>query len=235
MPIEDKKDVPGLVGKILDLPVMVTVGELMQHALDLREHLKELITLKRVATTAWVEEVTDKDKGDKGEWSMYLTALKTMLLTKGSLPLWVVEPIIEDTLQCECILDQGAQICVMRQDVWQDLWAPLNPDGVILLETVNTSVTKTVEKLPCVHLHFRMVIIVVQVQVVQNAPFEILLGRPFFATSACDTHDFASGEQQITIMDPHSGERVVVPTKARTTQCRADLEQLDFQESMNWA
>ncbi|KZT05320.1 uncharacterized protein LAESUDRAFT_656391 [Laetiporus sulphureus 93-53] len=158
-----------------------------------------------------------------------------MLLTKGSLLLWVMELIIEDTLQCECILDQGTQICVMHQDIWQDLRALLNPDKAIQLKTTNTVVTKTIRKLPCMHLHFGMVIITVQVQVVQHAPFKILLRQPFFATSACETHNFASREQQITITNLHSGECIMVPTKAQATQCEADLAQLDFQESMNRA
>ncbi|KZT01260.1 uncharacterized protein LAESUDRAFT_633037, partial [Laetiporus sulphureus 93-53] len=101
--------------------------------------------------------------------------------------LQIIESIIEDTLQCEWILDQGAQICIMRQDIWQDLRAPLNPDGAILLETVNTSVTKIIRKLPCVCLYFGMVIITVQVQVSQHVPFKILLGWPFFTTLACET------------------------------------------------
>ncbi|KZT12104.1 uncharacterized protein LAESUDRAFT_641762 [Laetiporus sulphureus 93-53] len=95
---------------------------------------------------------------------------------KGSLSLWVVEPIIENMLQCKCILDQGVQICVMWKDVWEDLGAPLNLDRVILLETVNTLVIKMVRKLLCVWLHFRSVVIAVQVQVVHHAPFKIFLG-----------------------------------------------------------
>ncbi|KZT04062.1 uncharacterized protein LAESUDRAFT_658373 [Laetiporus sulphureus 93-53] len=233
-PIEDKKNIPGIVRKILDLPVMVTIRELIQHTPELQKHLKELITLKRVAMTAWVKEVTDEDEAGAGEKSVFLTASKTMLPTKGSLPLWVVEPIIKDTLQCECILDQGVQICVMQEDVWKDLRAPLNPDGAILLETANTSVMKTVRKLPCVQLQFSSVIIAVQVQVMHHMSFEILLGWPFFATAVCETRDFASGEQQITITDPHSGERVVVPTKVWTVQREVDPNLVGFHGSMNW-
>ncbi|KZT00253.1 uncharacterized protein LAESUDRAFT_666528 [Laetiporus sulphureus 93-53] len=94
---------------------------------------------------------------------------------KGLLPLWVIKLMIKDMLQCECILDQGMQICVMQENVWKDLRAPFNLDEVILLETANTSVTKTVRKLPCVQLRFGSVVIAVQVQVVHHAPFKNLL------------------------------------------------------------
>ncbi|KZT01262.1 uncharacterized protein LAESUDRAFT_664318, partial [Laetiporus sulphureus 93-53] len=87
----------------------------------------------------------------------------------------------------KCILNQGTQICIMREDIWKDLRAPLNPDGAILLKTANTSVEKMIRKLPCVQLHFGSIIIATHVQIVHHAPFKILLEQPFFAMAACET------------------------------------------------
>ena len=48
-----------------------------------------------------------------------------------------------------------------------------------------------------------------------NVPFNILLGRPFFQAGLCRTIDFANGEQHITIMDPATRHEVTIPTHTR--------------------
>lgn len=55
-----------------------------------------------------------------------------------------------------------------------------------------------------------------QAHVVINAPFRVLLGRPFFAHCASDTKDEVDGSQYITLTDPNSGRQFGLATRERT-------------------
>lgn len=126
-----------------------------------------------------------------------------------------MEPVIEGKFTCECVLDGGAQIVAMRKDIWEKTGIVLKPDEAITMETANSAQVKTVGKAQNVRFTFGSVDLYLQLQVLDDAPFEVLLGRPFFALTACETRDFPSGEQQITLTDPETGERVMVATKPR--------------------
>jgi hypothetical protein len=52
-----------------------------------------------------------------------------------------------------------------------------------------------------------------QVQVIEKAPFEILLGRPFYAHTTCVTRDAIHGEQSVTLSNPNTGKEITVATK----------------------
>src|ERR1700721_452943 len=67
-----------------------------------------------------------------------------------------------------------------------------------------------------------------QVQVVNNCPCEILLGRPFMTLASCRTRDYPNGSSEITIIDPNTQAVLTVPTFAPPRKER----QMDFQDSM---
>jgi hypothetical protein len=52
-----------------------------------------------------------------------------------------------------------------------------------------------------------------QVQVIEKAPFEILLGRPFYAHTSCVTRDTINGDQNITLSDPNTGKEITIATR----------------------
>ncbi|KAI5982184.1 hypothetical protein EDC04DRAFT_2513152, partial [Pisolithus marmoratus] len=54
-----------------------------------------------------------------------------------------------------------------------------------------------------------------QIQVVDQAPFNLLLGRPFFFLLSSILCDFPNGEQSLEIHDPNSGQQLLVPTCPR--------------------
>ena len=54
--------------------------------------------------------------------------------------------------------------------------------------------------------------------VMNNAPFNVLLGRPFFQAGRCRTTNFANGEQHITLTDPRTKADVTIPTHARSRE-----------------
>ncbi|KAL5521807.1 hypothetical protein ACEPAF_2555 [Sanghuangporus sanghuang] len=119
------------------------------------------------------------------------------------MPLRTVSALIEDTLEVECVLDQGAVVCLLREDVWEKLQIPLSPDKGMILETADAARSSTIGMISNAKFTIAGIDVSLQVQVVPNAPFQALLGRPFFAITECETKDYTSGDQHITLTDPN--------------------------------
>ncbi|KAG6328600.1 hypothetical protein ID866_10491 [Astraeus odoratus] len=54
-----------------------------------------------------------------------------------------------------------------------------------------------------------------QIHVVGDAPFDLLLGHPFFSLASCVTCDQMLGDQSILLMDPNMGIQMLLPTRKR--------------------
>ncbi|KDQ56491.1 hypothetical protein JAAARDRAFT_132602, partial [Jaapia argillacea MUCL 33604] len=63
-----------------------------------------------------------------------------------------------------------------------------------------------------------------QVQVVENAAFEVLLGRPFFALGQAQSEDSMEGEQKLALTDPNNHSKVTVVTLPRPQRPPASRE-----------
>ena len=55
----------------------------------------------------------------------------------------------------------------------------------------------------------------VQAQVVENAPYEVLLGRPFLALLSANMQDHPDSGQDIMLTCPETGAKTFVKTRAR--------------------
>jgi hypothetical protein len=78
------------------------------------------------------------------------------------------------------------------------------------MEAANSTITKMHSHLHNIHFTFD---IYLQVQVMPKAPYDILLGCPFYALTECITKDFANVNQHLTVMDPNTWQYVTIPTK----------------------
>ncbi len=84
------------------------------------------------------------------------------------------------------------------------------------MESANETKSTTLGLLENLKVTFGTIDIYLQVQVVEKAPFDVLLGRPFFAHTSCKTQDYRNGDQHITIRDPNSDQTLTLPTRPRT-------------------
>ena len=83
------------------------------------------------------------------------------------------------------------------------------------MQSANNSIEQTLGLIRDLPFDFGGVVLHLQVHVVRNAPFEVLLGRPFFSLGSCNTEDFVKGDQYITITDPNSEASIKLPTLER--------------------
>jgi Aspartyl protease len=127
-------------------------------------------------------------------------------IAEQSLPVRVIFPEFENGIQPECILDGGAEAIVMRRDVWKRLDRPLLTEKTVIMKATNTTQTHTLGIVKNVRMALGPISSKLQIQVVEDAPFEVLLGRPFFAHTNCITEDTPNGSSFITLRDPNTGE-----------------------------
>ncbi len=61
--------------------------------------------------------------------------------------------------------------------------------------------------------------VLVHVHVVENAPFRLLLGRPFQHALLCRIEDFPNGDVEVSVCDPNNpSHRVSIPSRPRKVQ-----------------
>ncbi|KAG6328380.1 hypothetical protein ID866_10708 [Astraeus odoratus] len=112
---------------------------------------------------------------------------------------------LNDHIHIECLLDQGAQIIAIRHDLWEALGIPVWPDLATMLEAVNKSKEETLGIVENAHLKIGGMEFKLQIYVVGDALFDLLLGCPFFSLSSCIMCDQMLGDQSISLTDLNMG------------------------------
>jgi hypothetical protein len=93
-----------------------------------------------------------------------------------SIPLCSIFPLVEGKLTVECILDSGCQIVAMNSVIWEKLGNNLQVEHALKMEATNSTITKMHSHLHNIRFTFDDIDIYLQVQVMPNAPYDILLG-----------------------------------------------------------
>jgi hypothetical protein len=112
----------------------------------------------------------------------------------------------------------------MNSTIWEQLGNNLQVERALKMEAANSTVTETHGHLCNIRFTFDNIDIYLQVQVMPNAPYNILLGRLFYALTECITKDFTNGNQHLTVTDPNTRQCVTIPTKERKRHRRPDLD-----------
>jgi hypothetical protein len=214
--------------RTLSEKVVLSIEELIALCPDVRKYYKEATTTKRVP-------VAGRGKGtevaEANLVSTYLSMKEGDLVeAEHSLPLRTIEVSLNGVTSCTGILDNGCQIVIIRRDVWRRLQVPLRPDRIMFMESANGGSNATSGMVPRVIFEIGNVRLPCPVQVVEDAPFECLLGRTFTALAEAVTKEFRDGEMNITLTDPNTGLVITVPTQARTDKRRQEAagEEEDF-------
>ena len=222
---DSMKKADELVGRMLDGHAGVTWSELGEVSLEFRKAMNERSKVHRVPLGSNLIE--------SGGEATILAAIhkqqpKASYGCWDNLTLRAVRPTINGYGGIECVLDSGSQMVVVRKDVWEKIGGTLLPDEGIMMETANRATVRTVGKTNGLVFDFNGEVEVrLNAQIVEEAPFDVLLGRPFFAATSCVTKDHEDGKMEITLTDPESKKKVQVRTYERVPQPvdSADVEE----------
>ena len=93
-----------------------------------------------------------------------------------------------------------------------------DPDITILMEGANGQLRKTEGLARNVPFVFGDITVYLQVHIIDQPAYEILLGRPFEILTESMTRNKLDGGSTVTIKDPNSKRRCELPTHARGTR-----------------
>src|SRR6202789_1859252 len=151
----------------------------------------------------------------------YLNALapgekpKPVIVAAESHALRTLYPLINGVGEVESLLDPGSQIVSMSKAVAAMLQVTWDPDIVVHMESANKTLEKTLGLAKNVPFLFGTITVYLQVHVIGNAAYKVLLGRPFDIVTESVVKNTKDGSQSLTLTDPNSGERCVMETHER--------------------
>ncbi|KAG5221321.1 Plp [Salix suchowensis] len=229
---EDPKIASSVIERALDAPVMITQRELLALAPDLRRHIRDLTMTKRVPTNdtkVLYQECTadcnaaeassffnsEADFEQEHALSLLVQERQQLVTANDMESLRVITLKLEDTHFVSCILDSGSQIISMRRAIWEALAIPLDLDKGLVMESANLTTNKTLGLARNIKASIGELDFYLQIQVVESAPYDILLGRPFHCLLSAVTQDYPDGRQDISLRDPNSDLRISIPTTER--------------------
>ena len=183
--------------------------------------IKKQVTNKKVSHSTNLSKVIIEDREELIHVDRYLSAFANLLepappeINWGShqfsstalelLPLHVIYPIFTKGVQLECILDSSLQNVIMQCNIWEKLPdAPLMANKKVCLTTANNTKSLTLGLVKDCPIHIGKMTWYLQIQVVENAPFEVLLGQPFFNVTCCTEISSSGGKHHIEIHDPET-------------------------------
>ena len=151
----------------------------------------------------------------------YLNALapgetpKSVIVAGESHALRTLYPLINGAGEVESLLDAGSQIVSMTKSVSIALGVGWDPDITVQMESANKTLSKTLGLAKNVPFLFGTITAYLQVHVVENAAYKVLLGRPFDIITESLVKNAKDGSQSVTLTDPNTGERCVMHTHER--------------------
>lgn len=103
------------------------------------------------------------------------------------------------------LLDQGSEIAVMRQDLWAELGLPLNKEREMRMQCANGSWERIPGCAEGVELYVDGLRTTVNAFVVPDAPYRLLLGRPWQSSVRMSMLEPKKGKVWVRVHDPMGG------------------------------
>lgn len=214
---ENPELVKGVIERSLDTTVPITQRELLALSMDARRYFKDNTQTRRVPAVGVLAEADDEEEESQEEaLILHYENSRERLEASHIDRLRTLRVRLNDAVSVDAILDQGSEIIAIDKCVWEDLGAvELLPDHTIIMESANSQKNHTLGLIENLLLEVGGIKLSLKAHVVKDAPFYLLLGRPFFRYTSCGTQDFTNGSQDLTLTCPTTARVVTVPTRAK--------------------
>ena len=166
-------------------------------------------------------------------------APKPIVVARPTSSLRTLFPEINSVGIEETLLDDGSQICTIEEDTAEMMDLKWSPDVVINLQSMNLTTNPSLGLARNIPFRFGDTIAYLQLHVVKNVAYKVLLGRPFHVVMSTEVKNMRDGSQKLTLTDPNTGLRVTCPTyergnpPAHIKKRLWEQEERLFQDSMN--
>ncbi|KAG5639896.1 hypothetical protein DXG03_002544 [Asterophora parasitica] len=138
-----------------------------------------------------------------------------VVMAKESHSLRSILMCVDAREQVECIVDSGCQIIAMSEEVCHDLHIRYNPTIILNMQSANGSIDPSLglaRNVPCM---IGDITLYLQIHVIWNPAYNILLGRPFDILTCSSVKTNSADETIITITNPNTRIVTVIASFAR--------------------
>ncbi|KAJ7235115.1 hypothetical protein C8J57DRAFT_1089163 [Mycena rebaudengoi] len=240
-PVYNEKDAAEVFESTLDTPVTITQRQLLSIAPEVRSHMREVTTARRAPpkdnkntgapASQFLHDVETSSYTNSAQvnlpaggivvpdpYSVYYDSgviPDDLIVSMESSAIRSILPVIDNQQQIECIVDGGSQIIAMAEAVCHELALSYDPRIILRMQSANGSVNPSLGLARNVPFRIGDITLYLQVHIVRNPAYDVLLGRPFDVLTQSIVRNFANEDQTITICDPNSGKLATVPTVPR--------------------
>lgn len=224
--IENQEATNRVLQAALNATVQVSVRDIFAVSNDIRKNVREQISAKRVPTGGPLSTQTATPQTMMVQTFMAALPTRTdgKIVSKHSQKLRSIDVRVDDRFTFEAVMDEGSQIIAIRKDLWESLGLAVRCDHQVTMESANSSLNTSVGLLQDLKFTIGGYDFYLQVQVIENAPYEILLGLPFHVLTELETKFYNDGSSHITLKDPNTGALIRVPTKKRKRDMEREAE-----------
>ena len=207
--------------------VTLTTEELLSISPEVQTKFRKAITPKHITNETVSTNILAEDEADSTPIiieDIYENYLKTLrpnetaakfIVAKESHSLCSINVEVGDLTIIEAVVDPGSQIIAMSEEVCHELGLAYDPSIRLNMESANGGIDQSLglsQNVPC---RIGLVTLFLQIHVIRNPAYDMLLGRPFDVLTESVVKNFANEDQTITIRDPNSQRTVTIPTVPR--------------------
>lgn len=138
-----------------------------------------------------------------------------LLVARESEPLRSIFASINRLGQEECLLDSGSMIVSMAKETAICLGLTWDPGIRISMESATNHLEKTLGIARNVRFKVGGLDLFLQVHILENPPYRVLLGRPFDTFTSSEIRTAMDGSSEIVLTDPNTKAKATVPTYER--------------------
>ena len=140
---------------------------------------------------------------------------RRVIAASESQALKALHPIINGVSTQESLIDGGSQIVSMSLSTATALKLSWDPRIVIHMQSANKQVVPTEGLARNVPFRFDDITVYLQVHILRNVAYKVLLGRPWEVLTSCNIKNHPDGSQVVTLTDPNTGQVCAMPSYDR--------------------
>ncbi|KAK0193561.1 hypothetical protein F5146DRAFT_926343 [Armillaria mellea] len=226
-------------------PVTLTTEHWLALSPGTRQKIKTYVTPKWIPTNkVLLEDVTDAEDEEEVDGSQvplglqglvlegstiisdpivqYLESIpdsekaRTVVVVASSLQsLRSVYPLVSGRKKLECLCDSRSQIVSCSANLAKQIGWEYGPDIYILMGSANQGVEKSLGLVKNVAFLFGEVMVYLQVHVLANPAYDLLLGRLFDTLTSSEVKNSTDGNQTMILTDPNTKKWTLIHTYPR--------------------
>ena len=135
-----------------------------------------------------------------------------IVVAAESRALWAILLVINRQDKVKAILDPGCQIVAMSEEVCNALALHYDPTIRLHMMSANGGVDQSLRLVQNVPFVIGDLTVHLQVHILRNPAYNILLGWPFNVLTQSIIQNFADENQTITIINPNTRRKAIIPT-----------------------